>query len=339
MRACARVPDRPTDRPIDRPTDRPTDRSIDHSIFFFFFFFFFLYRKYEVVNIYRNEFLFLRKVAQANFCSSIILSPTTILTRSTPTIVKLDKPIYIGSAILFLSKNWMTSFFYDGLVKVWQTETSRLSVLMSDTDSFIFQVEYPPGSTRNFYREMLQLSDWLDFSTFDDENHPLIQNNLDRKDWLLQRIKDTKGVLGLLKSEMAVDQHLTHVITLRPKLYCYETTNSLTQKTTCKKLCKGISKAVIKQQLTFKTYQSVLENEVPTRHAMYNIRSREHHLSIEKVQKTSASLFEDKRFWVSKYHSLPHGHHLIPTLRRIYQEHDYLPCSSVLRFAISKKTT
>ena len=291
------------------------------------------------MNIYRNEFLFLRKVAQPSFHSSVILSPTTILTRSTPLVVNLDKPVYIGSAILNLSKNWMTSFFYNGLVKVWQTETSRLSVLMSDTDSYIFQVEYPPGSTRNFYREMLQLSDWLDFSTFDDENHPLIQNNLDRKDWLLQRIKDTKGVLGLLKSEMAVDQHLTHVITLRPKLYCYKTTNSLTQKTTCKKLCKGISKAVIKQQLTFETYQSVLENEVPTRHAMYNIRSREHHLSIEKVQKTSASLFEDKRFWVSKYHSLPHGHHLIPTLRRIYQEHDYLPRSSVLRFAISKKTT
>ena len=285
-----------------------------------------------MVNIYRNEFLFLRKVAQPSFHSSIILSPTTILTRSTPLVVNLDKPVYIGSAILNLSKNWMTSFFYNGLVKVWQTETSRLSVLMSDTDSFIFQVEYPPGSTRNFYREMLQLSDWLDFSTFTDENHPLIQNNLDRKDWLQRRIKETKGILGLLKSEMAADQFLTHVITLRPKLYCYKTSDSSAQKTACKKLCKGVKKAIVQRQMTFETYQSVLQREIPSRHAMYTIRSREHQLSIEMIRKTSASLFEDKRFWVTKYHSLPHGHRLIPILRCFAHEHDYLSHSALTRY-------
>lgn len=75
--------------------------------------------------------------------------------------------------------------------------------------------------------------------------------------------------------------------------------------------------------MNFDTYKGVLETQLPTRHTMNVIRSKDHNLSIYRQTKTSTTLFEDKMFWLNKYYCLPHNHYLIPTLRCILYEHDY----------------
>ena len=76
------------------------------------------------------------------------------------------------------------------------------------------------------------------------------------------------------------------------------------------KKAKGIGRSVTKNEITFKDYQRVLETTLPQRHAMTTIRSKDHNLYIQKLEKTSLSLFEDKRYWLDHYVSVPYGHPL-----------------------------
>ena len=92
----------------------------------------------------------------------------------------------------------------------------------------------------------------------------------------------------------------------RPKSYAYLTSKAGEEV----KKAKGISRSVTKNEITFEDYQRVLETKLPQRHAMTTIRSKGHNLYIQKLEKTSLSLFEDKRYWLDHYVSVPYGHPL-----------------------------
>ena len=149
----------------------------------------------------------------------------------------------------------------------------------------------------------------MDLSSYS-ETSPFFMANLDRKEVLLAHQKANKGVVGLMKNELSGDREMQHCIALRPKLYAFSIYSTSKEHLTC----KGISRYVIQDQLNLKLYKSVLETHLPTRHSMNLIRSKKHQLYIERITKTSLSLFDDKRYWVTKYFSLPHGHPLIATL-------------------------
>ena len=187
---------------------------------------------------------------------------------------------------------------------MWQTQDSLLSLHATDTDSFIFSVEYPVGSNRNFFRELFDISDSLDLSTYDAQS-PLVLANEDRKELVLRRIKESKGRVGLMKNELSGHLDMLHIIALRPKLYAFQVSNS-----TEKLVCKGIQRYVVKDHMSFDSYKQVLINELPTRHSMNQIRSTHHTLYIQRITKTSLSLFDDKRYWLNKKISVPHGHPL-----------------------------
>ena len=76
--------------------------------------------------------------------------------------VKLNKPRYVGSAILALSKTLMYDFHYNYMVKKFKD----CKVLFTDTDSLCYSIP----NVENFYEE-IKNSDWFDFSNFP-SNHP-----------------------------------------------------------------------------------------------------------------------------------------------------------------------
>ena len=92
----------------------------------------------------------------------------------------------------------------------------------------------------------------------------------------------------------------------RPKSYAYLTDKAGEEV----KKAKGIGRAVTKNEISFADYQRVLETKLPQRHAMTTIRSKEHNLYIQKIEKTSLSLFDDKRYWLTHFDSVPYGHPL-----------------------------
>ena len=62
--------------------------------------------------------------------------------------IKMNKPVYLGQAILNISKTLMYEFCYDYIKPMYQ-EKARLCY--TDTDSFIINIE-----TEDFYEDIAQ---------------------------------------------------------------------------------------------------------------------------------------------------------------------------------------
>ena len=71
--------------------------------------------------------------------------------------VTLDKPRYIGSAILGISKTYMYDIHYNYMQKTFP----GCKLLFSDTDSFCYKIE----GVENVLK-VIENSQWLDFSNF-----------------------------------------------------------------------------------------------------------------------------------------------------------------------------
>src|SRR5690606_24510033 len=72
--------------------------------------------------------------------------------------VKLNKPIYVGVAILDLSKVLMYDFHYN-VIKEKYNDNAKL--LDTDTDSLKYVIE-----TEDLYKDMKEMSHYFDFSDY-----------------------------------------------------------------------------------------------------------------------------------------------------------------------------
>ena len=95
------------------------------------------------------------------------ISENLLIMEMKKTEVKMNKPIYLGQAILDISKMLMYAFWYD-YIKPKYGEKARLCY--TDTDSFIIHIE-----TEGFYNDIANDVDrWLDTSNYDkNDERPL----------------------------------------------------------------------------------------------------------------------------------------------------------------------
>ncbi|KAE9543739.1 hypothetical protein AGLY_002135 [Aphis glycines] len=103
--------------------------------------------------------------------------------------IKFDKAIYVGSAILDVSKTFMYDFHYNVMKNKYN---NKIRLLYSDTDSLIYNIR-----TFNFFND-------IRYDLFP-ENH--------------------KNQPGYFKDEMG-GKVLKEFVSLRPKLYAYKTENN-----------------------------------------------------------------------------------------------------------------
>ena len=80
----------------------------------------------------------------------------------------MDKPIYLGFAILELSKLHLYERYYDKLQPVFGQEIIQLHYI--DTDAFVLSLK-----TKDIIRDLKKLEYIFDFSNLD-ENHELFSN-------------------------------------------------------------------------------------------------------------------------------------------------------------------
>lgn len=88
---------------------------------------------------------------------------------------------------------------------------------------------------------------------------------------------------------------------------CGET--SLTEKE--KKVAKGIAKCEIKKTLRHSMYQNCLFEEITTMNSMKCIRSTNHEIYLDLVNKKGLCSFDDKRYWKNNIESYAFGHYEI----------------------------
>lgn len=123
--------------------------------------------------------------------------------------VTITKPVYVGQAVLDLSKQLMYDFYYNYLIKRYG---AKCNLLMTDTDLFLFEIR---GTMSDLYVDM---RDYLHL--FDTSDYP--------KDHFLQT-NENKKVLGKFKDETN-GKPIEKFCGLRSKLYVYKVDNEKEKK-------------------------------------------------------------------------------------------------------------
>ena len=133
--------------------------------------------------------------------------------------VVMNKPVYLGEAILDLSKIVMHEFHYDYM----KPKFKDFQLCYVDTDSLIYNIK-----TEDFYADIGDdVKTRFDMSGYSPDQ-PL-------------PIGLHKKIIGLMKDELG-GAIMTEFVALRSKLYSYKKLDGLEDKK-----CKGIKKCVIKK--------------------------------------------------------------------------------------------
>ena len=211
----------------------------------------------------------------------------------------MEKPLYIGQAVLELSKLVMFDLRY---VKLPQYEAEldvRIRTVAGDTDSFFLAVEAEAGRHDVVQQQLLPSMverGLLDTSNYP-RDHPLFSNTL-------------KARLGCIKDESGGEAFKEWVF-LRPKCY-----SLLTVIGDAKKRAKGVRRSVVQRHITHDDYRTAWEQEVEMYAEQRRIGSERHQLYTLQYRKRTLSFFEDKRAWIDPNVSLPYGNYQLDNPQR-----------------------
>ena len=190
--------------------------------------------------------------------------------------VLMDKPIYLGFTVLELSKFLVYEIYYDELQRYFGQQNIQLHYM--DTDSFLLSV-----NTKDIIKDLKNLEDIFAFSNLD-KNHELFSNK-------------NKKVSGKFKIETPKNIWIDDFVCLRSKMYAFKCGGDSKNK------LKGLSKNQSKN-IKFEDYKKCLDGEDYQQECdNYNIRSINHEMVLQKVKKSTLSIFDDKRCYINEIES------------------------------------
>ena len=194
--------------------------------------------------------------------------------------VVMDKAIYVGFAILKLSKLHMYETYYDTLQPYFSQENLQLHYV--DTNGMFLSMK-----TKDIIKDLKNLEDIFDFSNLD-ENHELFSNR-------------NKKVIGKFKIETPKNIWIDEFVCLRSKAYSFKCNDN----TESKNKIKGISKSQSKHIKFEEYYNCLFGREYQRECNNYIIRSINHEMVLQEVKKSTLSIFDDKRCYINETESKP----------------------------------
>ena len=179
--------------------------------------------------------------------------------------------------------------FHYGVIQKDFKENSNL--IYSDTDSLVYSIKHP------------DIYEWIK------EN----REHFDLSDSVRPDMKDAtnKKALGKFKDEM--NTLITkRFIALNPKVYSiihqhYDDKN-VYHENYDKKTLKGVSKVVVKKDITHNDYVKVLETNEPIKKKVVRITSKNHQLYTITQEKTALTSFYDKQVMIDSINCVPFGY-------------------------------
>jgi hypothetical protein len=208
-------------------------------------------------------------ISKPNYKSRTIFSENLAAIHMGRTKLVFNKPIYLGMSILDLSKNLMYDFHYNYVKTKYE---NKAKLLFTDTDSLMYEIE-----TEDFYRDIgKDIHSKFDTSNYPKNHSSGIETGVNKK------------VIGMFKDE-AGGKIISEFVGLRAKLYSFKCEEME------EKRCKGIKKAVVKNDITFNDYKNCLFNGDKVMRKMNVIRSHCHDIYTEEVNKIALSREDDKR--------------------------------------------
>ena len=239
------------------------------------------------VKLVNTKEKFRKLVAKPNFRSRKIFSENLISVHMKKTSLTMNKPVYLGMCILELSKIIMFDFHYNYIKSKYG---DKAKLLFTDTDSLMYEIE-----TEDFYKDISgDVKDRFDTSDYP-ENHPSgIPTGINKK------------VLGMMKDE-AAGKIIKEFVGLRSKLYSFVMDDGGETKK-----CKGIKRQVVESSIRHEHYKTCLTTGKELLRKQNILRSHNHEVYTEEVNKVALSALDDKRYILSDgMHTLAWGHYKI----------------------------
>ena len=237
-------------------------------------------RKRQNVRIVDRRKKALNLSKKPNFERPTIFDKNLVAVHMQKTEIYFNKPVYVGQAILDLSKTLMFDFHYNYIKPKYG---SKAELLFTDTDSLMYEIK-----TKDFYKDIsADIEAKFDTSAYP-PNHPSgIPVGINKK------------VIGMFKDEVEGKQ-ITHFIGLRPKLYSFKVEDGKD-----KKKCKGIKKSVVEKEIKFEHYKECLFSGEKQMRSMKTFQSECHDIYSKEVNKIALSSNDNKRIVLEdKIHTL-----------------------------------
>ena len=244
-------------------------------------------RRHRNIKLVNNKEEYLKTVMKPNFKSGTLLGDDLMACEMGKVKVVMNKPVYLGQAILDLSKLIMYEFHYNYMLPKYG---KNLKLCYMHTDSFVYDIK-----TEDFYKDIAgDVEKRFDTSGYVD-NRPSSK--------MLSTGKNKK-VIGLMKDELG-GEIMKEFVSLRSKMYSYRVGNAEPKK------CKGIKKCVVKKTITFDDYKECLFEGRNLYKSQLLFRSDKHEVKTLKVNKLALNSQDDKRITIDGIASYAMGHYKI----------------------------
>ncbi|KAG7294835.1 hypothetical protein JYU34_022791 [Plutella xylostella] len=219
-------------------------------------------------------------ISAPNFKNLAIISENLVAIHLQRTHVILDRPIYIGFSVLELAKTHLYRFHYSFMKPFYD---KRIQLCYTDTDSLLYLIY-----TNDFYEDMKDNIQYFDTSNFEKNNiYKIPPKNM--------------KIPGYFKDELG-GEIISEFVGLRAKLYFIDTCKNSIKK------AKGIKKSVTKKLQLNQYKKSLFKNE-SFRDDMFLIRSKNHQIFTQRVNKLILCRSDNKRqILEDKITTLPWGH-------------------------------
>ena len=213
-----------------------------------------------------------KNVGHFSFKCSKIINKNLVGVEMKNSFVKMNKPFYVGNAVLELSKFHIYNFHYNVMKPVFD---DRIQLLYMDTDSLLYEIH-----STDPYAEMAQAGQigWFDFSNFPTE-HPCHDDS-------------NKHIPGLFKDECNAHP-IREFVGLCSKMYSISIEGSKKEV----KVAKGVKKSVIENNFKFSNYLECLLCEQSYEHDFKCICSSRHSVHTLVMKKKTLSSFDDRDFF------------------------------------------
>ena len=236
-------------------------------------------RNRRTVDFVTSEEKLKKLAAQPSFKKFKIFHENLVAAERINLELTLNRPIYVGFAILDLSKTLMSDFHYNYIKRKYPDST----LLFTDTDSLTYQIQMD-SVYEDFYADKHLFS----FSRYEKES--LFYNN------------ENKKVIDKIKDELS-GEIIEEFVGLKLKMCSLKTKKEEMKK------AKGVKKNVVKKDVSHQDYVDYLFVERKFMHTMQTIRSFKYQLYTIKQNKVSLSPYDDKRYLMDDgVSSLPCGH-------------------------------
>ena len=234
-------------------------------------------RKRRNIVLIRTESQHRFQTSKSSFRRFKIFNENSVAAEVYKPCIGLDRPIYVGAAILDLSKLLMYNFWYDRL----KTNFSSIKLCFTDTDSLLFWVE-----SDNIYKDMYEMKEY-----FDTSNYRGFRTDAFKRYYRYYLYSNEReGVPELFKDECK-GKIIKEFIGLRIKMYSVDIHDDKRKMATA-----GVKTAIAKHELLHNKFKDVLlgGNEVSIEQK--TIRSINHKLFTVNQRKNALSAIDDKRF-------------------------------------------